>query len=235
MSKKKEYTNSQLISIAKKYETKKELRKYNKKALELIDNRDLASQAYSHMRISNKKHTHEYLMSVINQYTNNRELMKGNLRIYRYLVGAGLLKEYTKNYASVRYKYTKESISKLIKQCKTVSEFRRKYPGAFDSASRQGFLKELTKGIPKTKIIYHKFSEQELRIIAKKYKTKTEFEASDSVAFYQAKRRKLLPKICKHMIKEKALKINIRLLRNLNISLKNIPILKSLKKIILLS
>ena len=95
--------------------------------------------------------------------------------------------------------WNKEKVIEEIKKYTLLGDFAKDSNGAYLYAKRNNFLNEVTSYLKRGKRI--PYTLEEVKNIAKKYKTRKEFErGKDSTAYQWAYANKKLDEICGHMV-----------------------------------
>jgi cytochrome c553 len=200
------YSDDLLRSIAKKYKTKKEWEQSDNSSLVIARKRGqkFFKDITSHMDVlQREKYTDQELRDIAKKYNTKTEWSKNNraASLATYKRGLDFVKDITSHMDVLQREYTDEILRDIAKKYNTKSEWLKNDMAARNASYRRGlnFVKDITSHMGTLQ--RKKYTDQELRDIAKKYNTKSEWQKNDMDARNASYRRGLdfVKSITSHM------------------------------------
>jgi len=193
----KRLTNDELRNIAKKYNTKSEWNTNDRKSYIQAHRRDKKFPGFweditSHMIVLNKHLTNDELRNIALNYETRGEWSKKDVNSYRQAYNRdkkfpGFYEDITSHMKSSLL--TNDELRNIAKKYNTKIEWKKNDPNTYEQAHRRdkkfpGFYEDITSHMKSSSL-----TNDELRNIAKKYRTRSEWNTNDQNSYVQAHRR----------------------------------------------
>lgn len=190
------WTKEEMISEAKKYSSRTELKNNNRHVYDSLKKIGLLDSLLPHRQ---PKWTKEDIISQAKKYSSRNSFKKGNKNAYQNAMRQKILDEVCSHMTPPKIGkfWTKEEIIEIANKYTNYTKFRSENPNALESAKGKGILKEICSHMNYKPPI--RWTEKMLIDIANKYTTKADFRLYDYNAYTSAREKKILDRICSHM------------------------------------
>jgi hypothetical protein len=196
-----------------------------------------------------KKYSEEYILEIAKKYSNKAIFKKEYPNLYRSAYRRGFLKRacsHMPNKSVLKGKdnpafiYTDDFIIETAKKYNTRSEWRRASYGTYQAARKRSLTEQCVSHMVRPKNYNFTYTEENIRISAKKYNTRSEWAKKDHGSYCAALRYNIIDNVCSHMKKSCGISLdeidlfnevtkitkNVIKLRKVGISIPNKPHIK---------
>ena len=150
-----------------------------------------------------KQYTDEELLTIANEYSLRKELRKKNPTIYGIISKRGLRDKafaHMEDYIAEKKNYiSNEQIVQIASRFETRIDFMDKEYYAYRTAKRRGILDEVCKNMTKGRNLNGRWTEESVRRVASRYKSKKEFMQHSYIAYNAASYFGILGDVCSNM------------------------------------
>ena len=148
--------------------------------------------------MSRKLYNKESVSEIAAQFKTRSEFALAVSGAYNYAKRMGILDEVCAHMQAKPQPWTRERAARVAKQFKTRTEFNKHAKAAYSFAYRKGILDEICGHMTLVQHAY-KYSDQQLREEAQKYRRRIDFQNGSKQLYKAALNRGLLDQICAHM------------------------------------
>ena len=195
--KKTYWTEEMLIKSAEGYQDIETYKKENESAYTTICNRGLREKILGHIDRKHRTYTDDLLMQIAKKYKSRVAFSNGARSAYNTARNRGILEKICIHMERlVKESWTEIELKELADLCESRQDFKERYPSAYSITKKRNLLDDFFKNKKKLVIPFEK---QEVIEIAKKYKTRVDFQKKDGGAYNKALRDGFLVEACKHM------------------------------------
>ena len=149
--------------------------------------------------MTRKLYNKENVTEIAAQFKTRTEFVRAVSGAYNYAHRMGILDEVCAHMQAKPKPWTKDRAAQVAKQFKTRTEFNKHAKAAYAYAHRKGILDEVCSHMKWAQHAY-KYSDQQLREEALKYRRRVDFQNGNKKLYKAALHRGLLDQICGHMI-----------------------------------
>ena len=198
------YTKEEVLDMAKKYSSLKELRLnapgYYQSGYRSDYWEELKEICKPLQRI---KYTEEELKEIVSNYTDITDFYKARHGAYEAIKRLGKIEEYCGHMSNERHRHrwTDDEIMSVVRLCHTLKEFREKYPKQYQSASRAKKVDFFCSHMLPKVSHPRKWTEEAIIQEALKYNTRSEFERGCASAYNAAHKSGKFDELCPHLPK----------------------------------
>ena len=201
------WTKEEILKEAKQYNSIAEFNKANGSAYNAALKLGLKKEIKKHMTNLTRPArywTKDKVLKEAKKYNTRSEFHKNSSSAFLYAKKLGIREECYKHMETpsrIR-KWTPEAVAKEARKYKSRSEFQRNSRGAYKAAKDLGIKNEVCRHMKFKVRPNGTWTEDKIKIEAKKYKKKSHFKKGNGSAYQAAKRLGVLDKVCSHMPKD---------------------------------
>ena len=202
------YWNKETIqSEALKYKIRKDFQQYGKGSFHAAIRLGILGEVCSHMKTPKKKWkwTEEKILNAANKYKYISDFRNDYPGAYAAARKLNLEKELLGNLILKRkYNYwTKDTVRAEAKLYTSRNKFQRNSRGAYWAANKLGIYDEVCSHMESKSKLKGYWNEEHIKIEAKKYISRSEFQIKSGTAYAKARKSGILDNVCSHMPKRK--------------------------------
>jgi hypothetical protein len=198
------WTCERITVVAKKYRSRSEFKANESGAYRAAWQSGMMDQVCAHMRENKKPNgywTLQRLSREARKYRFRSDFEKGSPAAYNAALRQKVVSEACSHMERKPMPafWTTQRIRQAARECRSVAEFLQLHPGAYSAASKSGVLKIVCRHMRRSRKPDGYWTEERLRTIAMRFKTRIDFKRRSAAAYTAASRLGLLDQICAHM------------------------------------
>lgn len=195
----KKRSDEELAAIVENYDVLQEFREKEQAAYSLIVSRGLLKKMCGHMKRAYENFSDEELKERASKYYILKEFRENEKAAYASICARGLLKQLCGHMERANNSHTNEEIAEIARQYEYRKDFEANAPSVCSVARRRGIYDKVCEHMDRLTKPRGYWTKARCHQIAKRYKTRKEFERERKDAYAAAERNGWLNEICSHM------------------------------------